>query len=575
MKQSLEIGILRKKIWKIINLIQANQLFVHSKILEVKYLNEGGKLETRKLPEILSLCILNALVPNSAMLLIGGHGGGKTTLVKLLGRMFTSKSLEEIENNIIRGHPQLTEEKLVGTLKLGKLMHEGVEEVVWKKFVTSFWKIIDEVNRLTPYAQDILLSLLAEGTVKYYDSINTIDKFCLFATINPQDVGTFELSNPFLDRFGISVPISMPASRDLQLILAGKDEKYSGYDELIQVPQILTIDELMEIWYLVNKIQITTEANNYIHAIIREFTLCNRIDKGNTEDLKPSSGLCSGCHFNTNQNVCNKIDSILSVRVAKDILRYAKAVAWLLGIDEIDVNIINTIAPYVIAHRVEYVQRELEKAPYWGDKYDFTKNILSLVQNRFKKREICYQIVQKYRNGEQEKGDLSQLKNFKKNDLIVKHDLYPFIQDIKLKKYASLAQEIQDASKKGEIETLAEIRDTLLENLDFPNRADLINWCNRELYRQTVTDYVFEYYYWKEVWADIASEFPNLDGVLKQAFSKRQTKQIRSEDLILEINVTGTKENSIVNIQISGGTDALKLREILDNSDYLEKDQEE
>lgn len=546
---------------------------MHSKTLEVKYTGENDKIEKRKLPEILTLCILNALVPNSAILLIGGHGGGKTTLVKLLGRMFTSKSLEAIETNIIRGHPQLTEEKLVGTLKLGKLMHEGVEEVVWKSFVTSFWKIIDEVNRLTPYAQDILLSLLAEGTVKYYDSINTIDKFCLFATINPQDVGTFELSNPFLDRFGISVPISMPASRDLMLILAGKDEKYSGYDELIQVPEILTIDELMEIWHLVvNKVQITQKANNYIHAIIREFTLCNRIDKGNTEDLKPSSGLCSGCHFNTTQNVCNKIDSILSVRVAKDILRYAKALAWLLDVGEIDINIVNTIAPYVIAHRVEYPPREVEKAPYWGNKYEFTKNLLSLIQNRFNKREICYEIVQRFRNGEQKKEDIVELKKFKKNDLIVKHDLYPFIQDIKLKEYAQLAQEIQEASKKGKIETLAEIRDKLLEDLDFPNRADLINWCNRELYRQTVTDYIFEYYYWKEVWADIASEFPDLDNVLKQAFSKRQTKQIRSEDLLLEINVTGTKDDSLVNIQVSGGSDALKLREILDNSEYLEKE---
>ncbi|MHA1468342.1 MAG: AAA family ATPase, partial [Promethearchaeota archaeon] len=140
----------------------------------------------------------------------------------------------------------MTEEKLVGTLKLGKLMHEGEEEVVWRNFVTNFWKIIDEVNRLTPYAQDILLSLLAEGTVKYYDSIITISKYCLYATINPRDVGTFDLSHPFLDRFGISVPISMPASQDLQLILTGKDEKYSGVDELVQVPKVLTLDELME-----------------------------------------------------------------------------------------------------------------------------------------------------------------------------------------------------------------------------------------------------------------------------------------------------------------------------------------
>ena len=87
------------------NLIQANQLFVHSKKLKIKHYDTvSNKIKEKSLPEILTICLLNALVPNSAMLLIGGHGGGKTTLVKLLGRMFTEKSLNEIENSIVRGH---------------------------------------------------------------------------------------------------------------------------------------------------------------------------------------------------------------------------------------------------------------------------------------------------------------------------------------------------------------------------------------------------------------------------------------------------------------------------------------
>jgi len=565
---------LRKQIWRIINLIQANQLFVHSKNLEIKYYDgESQKVETKVLPKILSLCILNAIVPNSAILLIGGHGGGKTTLVKLLGRMFTGDSLNEIEHSIVRGHPQLTEEKLIGTLKLGKLMHEGEEEVVWRQFVIKFWKIIDEVNRLTPYAQDILLSLLAEGTVKYYDSITNITKYSLFATINPQDIGTFDLSEPFLDRFGISIPISMPASHDLQLILAGKDEKYSGYDELIQVPGVLSIDDLMEIWHHVNKIESDNSVNNYIHAIVREYTLCDRIDKGNTEDLKPSTGLCAGCHFNTALNVCNKMDSILSVRVAKDMLRYSKALTWLLGLKKIDINIVNTIAPYVISHRAGYSKRELDKSPFWGNKYEFSKHLLEIIQKRFKNREICYQIVKRFRDGNPNTDDLTELKKYQKNDLIVKHDLVPFVSTLQSNDYSDLAKEIIEAGKKGKIEILAKIRNNLLEDIDFPNRADLINWCNRELYRQTVTDYVFKYSYWKEIWADIASEFANLDMILKEAFSQRQTKQIRTEDLLIEINVTGVDDDSIVNIQISGGSEAIKLREILDKLDYIQKEE--
>ncbi|MHA1803984.1 MAG: hypothetical protein ACTSU4_05560 [Promethearchaeota archaeon] len=69
---------LRRKVWRIINIVQANQLFVHSQSLTIKHYDEKNKkIVSQNLPEILTLCVLNAIVPNSAMLLIGGHGGGK------------------------------------------------------------------------------------------------------------------------------------------------------------------------------------------------------------------------------------------------------------------------------------------------------------------------------------------------------------------------------------------------------------------------------------------------------------------------------------------------------------------
>jgi ABC-type uncharacterized transport system fused permease/ATPase subunit len=116
---------LRIKLWRIINLIQANQLFVHSKNLEIKYYNEDAqKVDKRTLPEILSLCVLNAMVPNSAMLLVGGHGGGKTSICKILGRMFTSDSLKDIERAIVRGHPQLYGGNLLQSF--GKLLTKSI-----------------------------------------------------------------------------------------------------------------------------------------------------------------------------------------------------------------------------------------------------------------------------------------------------------------------------------------------------------------------------------------------------------------------------------------------------------------
>jgi hypothetical protein len=364
----------------------------------------------------------------------------------------------------------------------------------------------------------------------------------------------------------------MPNSNDLSLILTGKDEKYTGYDEIIEVPEILSIDALMEIWYYVNRMRFNSEVNNYIHAIIREFTLCTRVDKGNSENLKPSSGLCSGCHFNTDKSICNKIDSILSVRVAKDLLRYSKALAWLLNLKKVDVNIVNSIASYIISHRVKYVSRELEKAPFWGNKYEFTMHLIEMISNRFVNRKPCYDIANRFRDGIPDGKDLEVLNNYAKNDLIVKYDILPFSNAVKTKKYAKLAGKIDKSVKSGDMESLSEIRNTLIDDLEFPNRAYLINWCDQELYKQTVSDFTFKYSHQKEVWVEIATEFPSLDQPLKQALSKRQTKQIRAEEILIETNVTGIEEDSIVNIQVSGGSNALKLRSLLENLEFIKKE---
>jgi len=364
----------------------------------------------------------------------------------------------------------------------------------------------------------------------------------------------------------------MPSSNDLSLILTGKDEKYTGYDELIEVPKILSIDALMEIWYYINRMRFKAEVNNYIHAIVREFTLCARIDKGNSENLKPSSGLCSGCHFNTDNSICNKIDSILSVRVAKDLLRYSKALAWLLNINEVDVNLVNSIAPFVISHRAKYVSRELEKAPFWGNKYEFTRYLLEILSKRFLNRKPCYDIATRFRDGIPNEKDLEVLNNYAKNDLIVKYDILPFSKAVKTKKYTKLAEKVEKSVKSGDMKSLSEIRNKLIDDLEFPNRAYLINWCDQELYKQTVSDFTFKYSHHKDVWVEIATEFPNLDRPLKQAFSKRQTKQIRAEEILIETNVTGTEEDSIVNIQVSGGANALKVRSILEKLKFIHKE---
>lgn len=552
---------LRNLVNSVIATVESRGLFVHTRDLEIRY-RVGSKERTkiRRLPLIVGTCVLNALVPRSAMLLVGGHGGGKTTLVKLLGRMMTGKSLEEIEDGILRGHPQLTEEKMVATLKPGPLMKDGLEIIVWRRFITGFWKIIDEVNRLTPHAQNILLSLLAEGEVKYYDEVRRCDEFCLYATLNPADAGTFEIGPPFLDRFGIAVPITMPSVSDLELILASRDEKLFGFDELWQVPALLTEEDLLTIWNLADKIPVSAEASEFMRSIVREFGACIRVDKSQTSGLTVETGLCDGCHFNTAKSVCNKVITPLSVRAAKDLNRFSKAATWLIGAQEVTIDTVKSLAPLVFWHRTAYAREELERSPYFGDTFEFTKHLVELAASRFAQRAAAIALMEKMKEGKRPKEAAEQLKEMAKSDLLVRLDYVEDAKQLKKPLYVKTVQSIDSAISRQDIDELAKIHDTLMENSEMPNRSMLLKQVSDALHRFTLTQFEMTFDQWQDLWTSISISHPKLTQVLKDTLSPPKRRVAKTDGLTIVVYVTGDSPDSPVFVEISGGTDAITLK---------------
>jgi len=542
--------------------VESRGLFVHSSDLEIKYNDLGSKksVKTTRIPLIVGSCVLNALVPRSAMLLVGGHGGGKTTLVKLLGRMMTGKSLDDIEDGILRGHPQMTEEKMVATLKPGPLMKEGVEVVVWRRFVIDFWKIIDEVNRLTPHAQNILLSLLAEGEVKYYDEIKRCEEYCLYATLNPADVGTFEIGPPFLDRFGMAVPITMPTVNDLELIIAARDERLFGFDELWQVPAVLTEENLLTIWNLADKVRVSIEASEFMRSLVREFGACIRVDKSQSSGLTVETGLCDGCHFNAAKSVCNKVIIPLSVRAAKDLNRYSKAAAWLVGAPEVTVEIVKSLAPLVFWHRTRFARDELERSPYYGDVYAYTIQLVELAASRFVQRAPAIVIMDKLKQGQETKDAMDELKEMAKSDLLVRLDYTSFAKELRKSGYTKMVKNIEKGISDQDVQQLTRINDDLLVDTEFPNRSMLLKQVSDALHKLTLTQFTMTFEQWQDLWTTISLQFPKLTGILKETLSPPKRKIVRTDGLTVVIYTTGDSPESAVFLEISGGTAALNLK---------------
>ena len=84
------------------------------------------------------------------------------------------------------GHPEQTEEKIVGRPNLGAL-NRGDEEVVWSAFSVLPVKVVDEINRLPETKQSLILNGVDRGNWTYLNQVQINEEYCLFATTNYQE----------------------------------------------------------------------------------------------------------------------------------------------------------------------------------------------------------------------------------------------------------------------------------------------------------------------------------------------------------------------------------------------------
>ena len=452
----------------------------------------SDKLKGRKVYLVETLAVINALVDRGTMMLYGGHGGGKTTLAKYLGQIFCHLSKDKIEDCILRGHPQLTEEKILGSLDFAQITNAkplnkyGKIDVVWNTFVDSKWKIIDEINRLSPYAQNILLSLLAEGSVKYQDESRIVPPFTLYATLNPKDNANEELSLPFKDRFALALPITMPDYDSFSTI--GKRDKNSRAKLEEYLPNV----DLREVQNDIKSLSYTPEAELFINYIIASYRLCMRASKESNDTLSVDKNLCENCRMKSEEKVCNKIKQPLSVRVKEDLYRYGKALAWFLGAPQVTIEHIMILAPYMIWHRTVLSKKfTLSLTEAWKDEsskkhinnfitnidLNGTRTLIKLIKKEFDGVKHLLTKFDEVKTGKLSQSEfdafLTEAGSSTYNSLILNVEILPLLRE----KYLPIYGRIIDYNKRIDScvdkEELKSMKEEMAFAYDIPNRQYL------------------------------------------------------------------------------------------------------
>jgi MoxR-like ATPase len=192
----------RKKIAALIRSLEDLRLHVGRKDLSIGEENVNAQLY---------FPLANACLRGRAVLLYGGMGANKTTLVNLLGSSFLALDLDEVENLMVTGHPEQTEEKIIGFLDPRQWSREGSEtSVLWTPWARSRWKLINEINRFPSGKQNLFLEILQKRKIGYAGQIIEPGDTCYFAIMNPEFSATYPLDEALLDRISVCVPAQQP-----------------------------------------------------------------------------------------------------------------------------------------------------------------------------------------------------------------------------------------------------------------------------------------------------------------------------------------------------------------------------
>jgi len=343
------------------------------------YLNRPDiEIAGKQYNSTLLLSLITALVQGK-QLIIGEPGMGKTTSAEFICSLLYRIPLGIVWRSVVSGHPEQTEEKIIGRPDLGKL-NTGEEAVIWSYFSMLPAKIVDEINRLPETKQSIILDGIDRGKWEYLNSSIINDEFCLFATANYRDRGSNTMIAPLLDRFDVMVESKHPGANmafqigirpnngnilrnehfeseieDLLKERTSYRERMSRL-ELIgtrfaeQVSANTGIRTLSHadrdlIRSQVAAIPYDLDANAFLRMVLAELSFCYRFGQ------KRSHEVCEeGCHFTG--YLCHLTSACISNRFPISVRNYSQALAWLLGEDQVSLECLKAILPYTLAHRL-------------------------------------------------------------------------------------------------------------------------------------------------------------------------------------------------------------------------------
>ncbi len=194
--------------------------------------------------------ILISIFGRGHCLLIGVPGLAKTLLINTLS------SLLDLQYSRIQFTPDLMPSDIVGS----EILDQNKEFKFVKGPIFANIILADEINRTPPKTQAALLEAMQEKAVTIAGVSHKLSEpFFVLATQNPiEQEGTYPLPEAQLDRFMFNIYLDYPSlTEEIEIV------KNTTIDKKIELPKIMTAEEIQYFQHVVRKIPVTDNVLEY------------------------------------------------------------------------------------------------------------------------------------------------------------------------------------------------------------------------------------------------------------------------------------------------------------------------
>jgi MoxR-like ATPase len=302
---------------------------------------------------------LLTLAVRGRCLLVGGPGRGKTATAVLMA-VLAGYPLRDVKRAIQRGQPQMTITDLLGNpLPKDLVGADRMDDIriAWRAWLGMRVKIVDEYNRIPTRTQSALLTLLADGYAEVLDQIFECPPSAWYLTANDDaGGGTYQVIEALRDRIDVVVKALHFSPHFLGDLLARIEARVRP--EEIVPPEILFSEADLDTLYAeVLAVRLPVPVRRRLEFFASQFEFFESAAaqfEYKTKDTVKLAGqnLSQLAAAETGRDRAADLGAQtlngLSVRALMTVLIYVKAVAYLRGHAEVELEDVRQLLPFVL-----------------------------------------------------------------------------------------------------------------------------------------------------------------------------------------------------------------------------------